>query len=532
MRRSILACTLACWSSLGTAEVITLQDLTFSTSGQSMWQPGTAATLNVQEFYGLTWNESSTVGGITGSASRQLTPAYTTTVNTNPLWIAWAGCRAVTPAICGGEPDRWPVTTTIPATYTLDTRTGLQGTASTSGRVGFEMGLSADSGSIASEFDYEVSVEIPDQITQGQFVSLNGSQALADGTLNSNFPTVEAYVSLVMEASAAFTGTGCLVPLGCESINFSTGNLGGTQELISLNQNGEGTVEYFDGDPVLNALLTASLGSPPPSGLPASFASSIVETTIYLPQPDATGGVTGDQLAASGQDDLLDYFLDVDNIVSLGLTGTPNLFGGEVDLGVASLTWDLIDVDMGPTLDLVQNFELSPSLFVDLAFSAPVDVMGRGLVTGLTEMAWNALPDMAFLTDTLVTPTFYLGYLSGGTLIRDTAEFLNQLLLDVDGELYVDILDASLDFGIFGSLDFGIGNIFGSSVDLFSTPPLFASQFGIGGFNAESRSFMVSLYDGAATSVPEPGTLTLLGAGLISMGLLRRRSGSRRRSAR
>ena len=51
------------------------------------------------------------------------------------------------------------------------------------------------------------------------------------------------------EAQASFTGQGCLYLTGCTTGTVGTGQLGGTYELISLNENGEGSIEYFDGDP-------------------------------------------------------------------------------------------------------------------------------------------------------------------------------------------------------------------------------------------------------------------------------------------
>src|SRR5690606_11154321 len=104
----------------------------------------------------------------------------------------------------------------------------------------------------------------------------------------------------------------------------------------------------------------------------------------------------GTALTATGQDDLLDVSLDVDNLISVATLGTGGLFGGDVNLGGGfGITYDLVNVEMGPQIDLVQSFELTPTLYVDLEFSQPVNVAGHGLVSSLSRIDWSALPAMA-----------------------------------------------------------------------------------------------------------------------------------------
>jgi len=496
-------------------------DLVFTSNDQNMWGEGDAFQLDETRFFGATWNGSSSkIGTIKGTKT-------TTTVPTNPLWFAWKTCKETVNVLCGDEPAK------NEKTITTDTRTGAELTVSTgAGKVGFEVNLKVDSGSVDAQVAFDAGLVVPDNadLKSGEFVSLNSDSDLTGDSLSSTFPTLEASASLVFQMSANATAKGCFFGLGCK-----TGSVGKSIneniELISFNQDGNGGIEYFDGDPLLNQLLVSALavnGKDLPTGFPATVDAGFVELTAHLPQPDTNGGLAGDKLKASAQDDLLDVFVDVDNIVSLAITGTDKLFGGSVSLGklggfeVGSFDYTLIDVDIGPTIDLVQSFELSPTLMVDLVFSQLVDIAGIGKVMSYSG-AWDNLPDIAFFTgDTLVTPTFFLGFQG----FRGSAELLNQLLLDIDGELRVSLLSASATIAGVNLGSVGLGNVFNGAVDLFTTPPIFSKRFGMMGFNdVQAASFLVSI-----AKVPEPGTLTLLGLGLLSLSLTRRKRRTQQQS--
>ena len=76
--------------------------------------------------------------------------------------------------------------------------------------------------------------------------------------------------------------------------------------------------------------------------------------------------------------------------------------------------YDLIDIEFGPTIDLIQAFELDPDLFVELTFDRPVELMNGDEVSVLTSR-FADLPEIALLDDSpvLMTPKFFIEALFG-----------------------------------------------------------------------------------------------------------------------
>ncbi len=502
-RASLYVAIVALSPVAATAVPVLYDGLTFQTSDQSIWDSGDAFILNRTEFIGAQWSGLSTSLDLMVGNSRTRVPGTGGTIP-NPAYALWILCGGSINPLCGGAPST-TISNPIPAAY-ADTRFGADVTGTSNGKIGFNFGLSIDSGSVNATVTYDTELTAPDNSTADpfEFVSLNPNSTLAGvNTLATNFSELSAYAEAVMQLSGDITATGCPV-IGVCYTGSTNYNLDFTPEIISFNQDGQGGVELLDGlfqpsdfgvDPLLD-------------GFPMTFdIAGLAEITLNLPQPDTFGGLDAatQTLKSTGQDDLLDLILDLDNIVATA-AGVPGLFGSSFDIPVlGSVGFDIINVAMGPTIDLQQNFELDPTLWVDLVFSKPVDVIGLGMVTSLSS-AWDNLPDMAFGSgETWVTPEFYL------------SSFLNnETLLDFDLAFMIDLLQIYYDFGLLGSETFGIGNVLDEAIDLFTSPAFYTNRFELEGFNRiAADAFMVRL--------PEPGTLFLFGLGLIGIGVAARR---------
>ncbi|MGH7390144.1 MAG: PEP-CTERM sorting domain-containing protein [Candidatus Rokuibacteriota bacterium] len=479
--------------------------LVFQTTGQSMWGSGQAAQLEASFFLGTTWSESASIGGIAGGV------VETTTIPVPHVVLpsGWE-CHGF---LCTGGHFHNPggiVIVNIPGPD-IDTRTGAEVDVSTTGRVGFNFGARMDSGSVDATVQFNAQAILPDpqSIAAGTFFNLNPSSLLAAGQLNTNFPEVSAKLEAVLGAQASFLGQACFIALGCGTGSTTVGFPDQTLELISFNDtDSPGQIK------ILGALDLAlfQFGEPISIPNPVNPLGEIGNVTIHVPDINAVGGVAGNTLTASGMDDFLDLRVDIDGLI-LGAFGLPGL-GIQLDVGIFGISGDLLDVELGPTMKIVQDFELTPTLMVDLQFDRPVLVDGLAAPATSLTSSWNALPNIALLdTETLVSPRFFLSTLFG-----------NETFLGVDGVFTLEALKASLALTAFGlSADLGqLGPLFALEQrgNLFNSPALFNQQFALDGFNAiVGDSFLLT----TMSSVPQPGSLILLGAGVVAFRFMVRR---------
>ncbi|NKB56441.1 MAG: PEP-CTERM sorting domain-containing protein [Alphaproteobacteria bacterium] len=454
--------------------------------------------------------------------------------------IAFAACKKLgnSSSTCrNGQSLRLPVIalgTAPPQFLEVDTRTGVAVEGTTDGRVGIELGVEIDSGSVDATVSYEATLDIPDttNLDKANAINFNPNSKLA-GTniLNTEFANLELTADAIMELSGSVTGEACIIPAGCV-VGSTPFDIDETVPILSFNKDGEGEILLLGQKPSVFGFPDEA------NGFPFKIDAGIAEVTLHLPQPDATGGLdtNTNTLKATGKDDLVDLIVDVDDVVASAV-GLPGLFGSSVPIGtVGEVGFDIIDVKIGPTVDLQQDFELDPTLFVQLIFDKAVMVGGE-LVTELIS-AWDLLPDIFFLDDvTTVTPTFFLD-----------AELLNETLLDFDLEFTIDLLQVFFEFLGFDE-KFGVGNVLNQGVDLFQSPNLFENLFSLQGFDLQiGESFVIDFLSGStapdiadarsaenpieefvfAFSVPEPGTFALFFVGLGGVYVLRRRTRSYR----
>lgn len=496
----VLAVGVQLAASPAVADQIDFNNLQFQSSGQSMWAPGNAPGFNIDRFLGVQWNESASVGGITGGIIETTIP-----IPHPHLPSGWE-CHGF---LCTGGHFHNPGSIHIHEIDgpDVDTRLGGQVDVSTSGKVGFQFGMSVDSGSVNTTVEMDASLIAPGlrTVEKGEFFNLNPSSSLAGGSLATNFPELTVGLDAIVGVRFNASATACVPPFGCDTA--STGELGfpdQTIPLVSFNDpSSPGQIKVLG---VLDPLLFQFDSE---ISIPGPLGGSLGGVTVHVPDINAAGGVSGNMLTASGGDDLLKITADLDGLAlaPLGLPGG----GVSFNAGILAVSADLIDIDMGPIMTVLQDFEFTPTLMVQLVFDSAVQIAGFATPQTMWFGAWSELPDIALLAvETLVTPTFLM-----------SGPFMNNTALGIDGIFQLDILKASFALEAFGlGFDLGeIGPLFQilERTNLFNTPPLFSETFNLQGFNSvQGEAFLL-------TRVPVPGSLMLMTLGLAVVGTIRRR---------
>ena len=515
--------------------------LEFGTTEQSMWGTGAATVLKNSVFVGTQWtDESGGVGGIIGEKS-------TVTINTNPVWWAWKACKETVDFLCGSQPSKGQIKETI------DTRTGARVDLTTSGKFGLEFGYEINSGSVDASAAFSATAVVPGRVDQKQFVDLQTVSLLNEGEISTQSPWISAYMDGIAEFSGTIEGQACLILTGCTPKGKL--NLPGVDtrlKIASIDPNSlkilpEALPVADPNDPnvpfaevkLLNQTLTLegalSAAVPPVPGFKLStsqftIASSVPPTPalttelasleFQVPEIQTTGGLENGQITSGGRDDVLKPKIDLDGVAAMG--GFPPLgFGVDlIDAGgfKVSAQLDALDIDAGPDIGITQDFVLDPMLMVMLDFSHPVLIDGLLGEHTTWSGAWEALPEIAFLSTTTVNPTFWLD-----------AMLTNTIGIDLGLSGTIDLLKFSFtasagSVNILSTNPISLNSLLGLGNELFATEklklPIYSTPFMLGGFTP--------IVAGAFTVlVPAPGTLAILAIGLAAAGGAHRRRAQR-----
>ncbi|MCK4940281.1 MAG: hypothetical protein KAR80_08255, partial [Rhodospirillaceae bacterium] len=199
-------------------------DLNFASDNQSIWGADAPTEYSIPKtFYGDTWNASSDFSAITGE--RYWVPGFSYPYPYShkhyyygvPYWdVHWG---------TGWSPGFW-----------IDTRTGLEGGVTTSGKVGVDLEFTANGGAVDSSFGFDTTYQIPtlDQQMAGGYVSLTPNAALqADYAVTHNMPFVSFDVDLVMQANLSAWMKGYILGSTVVDTSFAFG-VNETIDLVSL----------------------------------------------------------------------------------------------------------------------------------------------------------------------------------------------------------------------------------------------------------------------------------------------------------
>ncbi|MGD1699448.1 Ig-like domain-containing protein [Dapis sp. BLCC M229] len=300
-------------------------------------------------------------------------------------------------------------------------------------KLGFEAGYELNPGSIDSKVTHEPTLGLPDNFVAeaGTLISLAPDSTLKDGSFTSTSPTATAFVDAVFaaegsaSAKAGFLGatTSGSTKFGIDEQQFN---------IISVDPN---NLELF-GDidelsvrfPILQDKLSVKY-VPGSKQWEAKFEQSGVKVfsnisggavsaelgniELTYPQVGIEGKVEGNTIQGKGSDQILDFNLDFDGLTGLAadfiVPGAGFAVGALTGLkfkvtDILELSYDLVDVDAGPTVNLVQDFTINPNLNVDLAFDKSVKI--NGIDTTSWSGQWADLPDFSISDTTVITPSF------------------------------------------------------------------------------------------------------------------------------
>lgn len=408
---------------------------TFQTVNQSMWGPGPAFVFDRTNFYGLDWNKS---GGV------------------DLLGCGFVGCY------------------------------GAEFNAYTSGRIGLDVGLHMEGGSVTASVPTLLLMGFPDAVHTREKLIVAALAGYGDGSLATAPPTLSAFADLVLEIRAGATGELCFV--SCGSFGGDIVNIDSHTELLAFNRSNDGQLR----------ILGDSLG------LPASGTiGGYVDYDVDFPSI-ATTGSGSSEMVSSGNSDFIDLSANVVNIATTAL-GLPPLSGS-----LGSINYNLLSAGLGLDVGVFQNFSLRPRVHVrlDVAETGQTVFFDPTLFHGFAEIE---VPLDSDLTSLHITPTFFLD----GRFSNETGIALTPYVFANGGS-----------FGVSGIGS--VGPLFDLSTDLGEFPvSVYDRDFTLGGFD----SFTGPTFE-VVISTPEPGSLLLLGGGLavVAIALIRKRKGFNSRS--
>ncbi len=481
-----------------------------TTERQSAWGPGTAARVEDTVPALIPISGGETIGLITGSKDGSVPNlAY-------PVEIAeWGLCNLNPLNDCGPAPS---------LTKPADTRTGATVTLATAGAVGVEFGYVADAGSVASELDFSATALIPDpgEVGVGEVFNLNPDSVFEDGKLDSTSPTAGANVDVVVDLEVTASAKGCVFLAGCKTAGpTKLIDADEQKELIGIDPN---EIRYLDGffpgaelrtplanqsatlivDSTLTPSVSTNFGTigKPPIGVTVDLATA----EIQVPIAEGEAGKTGDVILLETQSDFFSIRADVDALVPILPVGGLGFSLGDF----VTLSLDAYDIEVGPTMDLFQDFTLTPELGVDFAFDKEIWVEGTGK-TSVWSGLWDALPDMSVFERTTFIPEFWVK-----ALLETKTGLTFGFKLTIDAFKAA----ASVAIGPITLLEGMLGPLFSKEIPFaedFATATLFDDSFDLGGFESVSgRAFVVDPNPPAPVPLP-PAVLSLI----VALGVLR-----------
>ncbi len=425
---------------------------TFAAENQSMWGGGTAAGASYQDFLGVSWDKTFTVGSIIGSE-------HTVIIPHGCIWFFGTHC--------------W-------SDVTADTRTGLEITATTDGKIGVDVGASISAGSVNVTMPGRATISAASQTNNapGSVVTLETAYVVdPTATMNTEFPNLSVYADFVFDVKAGGSIEACLVG-ACTYDSGTLFDIDKTLPLASFNRDQDGALKILGVEvPLAGSYKWVDYEVSPPS----------LVTNAEAPQT---------ALTSSGDVNVLELSVDVPSLIAdMILPGSSYLLSGS-EMG---FSYTILSASLGPRFGIGQEFTFTSTPMTTLAFSEPVSPIVNGVTlapvlsfdTPLGSAVDFVFPDALTLD---ITPTYWLS---------------NSLNVDTD---FLSRLGFSLTILELGTPLGNIGPLYDGDYQTTAIP-----------IGIDDRDFALAFnsYQGSTfelTSTPEPSTWVLLGSGLLLLG--------------
>lgn len=387
--------------------------------------------------------------------------------------------------------------------------TGGKASVISSGRAGFEAGFEITAGDIDAKIEFQALGNLPDSgtIVAGEFFDLGADAEIQAGEFDSTSPTARAFLDAILEADIEASAE--VAFLGARTSGFFDEEVdarftiagidpagitlfGGLASVPLLNETFSVNVSVDDKDVQVSSASGGTL-----FGDASGITTQLASLKVAFPTVGIDGALDDDGLiVGAGSSEILDANLDLDGILALVIGSAlgipvPALGGVNFDIeGIFSASFDFFDIDAGPTINLIQNFEIDAELSATLDFDKPVDIEGVGTDLVTWTGLWEDLPRIAIDSTTVVTPTY--------EVVAELSAFSG---LGFGLEITFDVVKGSYSMKVAGvTLAKGqLGPLFSaeaSDPDILGSIALFEETFALEGFETlRGPSFTLNVGD-------------------------------------
>ncbi|MDD2760644.1 MAG: hypothetical protein PHH11_10175 [Methylomonas sp.] len=314
------------------------------------------------------------------------------------------------------------------------------------GKVGENIGIDIDPGDVKVKYPLAINLDLPNAAVQaGSAINFGGHYSIAKTPLLSTaFSQLSGSVAGIFNVPALLVGEACI-------FNKCSGDVANVSittnpvEVFSFNQNGNGKLQIFDTNQVINFgnefPIIADYDPIPGIGIGTKLGG----VTIYTPSiaTQSSTPLPNGVLFSHGSSQIFDLSLDLATLVNAALDLPPPNITAHIGPIDASLSAYSANAQF--QLGLEQTFSFDPTPMIRLAFDRPVSIVDSSAANGIaakltTDQYSLNLEDLAkvefkFSEDTKVTPTFTL-----------KNAFRNLTELKLDFSMLFKMLEAKVSF--------------------------------------------------------------------------------------